>query len=93
MGKAAQTLGKRGQRMMIGSIEMSGKRLTLKSAALAATMLITLSACSQSPSGAAQARINAMQPHIGPCAAALAKSDIAAARAGCVALVVIADGA
>jgi hypothetical protein len=55
-------------------------------------MLSGLSACSQSPSGAAQARIDAMQPHIGPCANALAGSDIAAARADCIALVVIADG-
>ena len=34
-----------------------------------------------------------MRPHIGPCAGALAGDDIAAARAQCVALVVIADGA
>jgi hypothetical protein len=56
-------------------------------------MLITLSGCSQSPSGAAQARIDAMLPYIGPCAASLAGDDIAQARADCILLVVIADGA
>jgi hypothetical protein len=56
-------------------------------------MLITLSGCSQSPSGAAQARIDAMQPYVGKCAASLASDDIAAARADCILLVVIADGA
>jgi len=56
-------------------------------------MLSVLTACSGLPEGAAKARIDAMQPHIGPCAGALAGSDMAAARAQCVALVVIADGA
>jgi len=34
-----------------------------------------------------------MLPYIGPCAASLAGDDIAAARADCILLVVIADGA
>jgi hypothetical protein len=45
------------------------------------------------PEGAAKARIDAMQPHVGPCAASLAGSSIEQARADCIALIVIADGA
>ena len=72
---------------------MNGKRSMMKSLALAALMLSVLTACSGLPEGAAKARIDAMQPHIGPCAASLAGKDISQARADCIALIVIADGA
>jgi len=72
---------------------MSAKISMMKSAALAVLTLSALSSCSPSPSGAAQARIDALQPYIGPCAGALAGDDIEEAREQCILLVVIADGA
>ncbi len=72
---------------------MRVKRLTMKSAALAGLMLTGLSGCATSPSGAAQARIDAMQPHIGPCAGSLAGDGMKEARRDCTPLVIIADGA
>lgn len=72
---------------------MNGKKLTMKYLALAGMTLITLSACTTLPESAAKARLDALQTYIGPCAAALAGDDIAQARADCILLVVIADGA
>lgn len=56
-------------------------------------MLTVLASCGTSQTGAASARLDAMGPHIGPCAGALAGEDMAAAREACAPLVVIADGA
>jgi len=71
---------------------MSGKRLTAKSWGLAALTLIVLSGCVKSQTGAGAARLDAMQPYIGPCAGALAGDSMPAAREACTPLVVIADG-
>ena len=72
---------------------MKGKRSTAKYLALAGLMLTALASCERLQTGAAGARIDAMRPHIGPCAGALAADDMPAARAACTPLVVIADGA
>ena len=62
--------------------------------ALVPLMLIGLAGCAASPSGgAAQARIDAALPHVGPCAGSLAGEDIRQARADCLPVLVILDGA
>jgi len=55
-------------------------------------MMSALSGCSTSPTGAAQARLDAAMPYVSPCAGALAGESIPDARRECLPVMVILDG-
>jgi hypothetical protein len=73
--------------------EMSVRKSTALTLALVPLIVSALTGCATLQTGAAQARIDAATPHIGPCAGALAGEDMPEARARCLPLVVILDGA
>ena len=62
---------------------------------LATVLLIAigLTACAPLQTGAGQARIDAAQTYVGPCAASLAGEVMADARRDCLPILVILDGA
>ena len=65
----------------------------MRTLATALLMMSALSACATSPTGAAQARLDAAMPYISPCAGALAGESMTDARRECLPVMVILDGA
>lgn len=65
----------------------------MRTLALALLTVSALTACNRLPGeGAAQARIDAALPHVGPCAGALAGDAMPLARERCLPVLVILDG-
>jgi hypothetical protein len=71
---------------------MNGNGSTARTLALALLTATALTGCATLQTGAAQARLDAVGQHIGPCAGALAGDDLPAAREACLPVLVILDG-